>query len=208
MTVGIINYGAGNIASLANILRYIGVNPLIVNVPEDIAKVDRLILPGVGAAPLALKNLRANSLDQALFESVRVKGMPLLGVCLGMQLLAERLYEFGESRGLGWIEGEVVSLDSILSKNTVVPHIGWNKVLSASNNTTFNRMGIMDRSYYFAHSYTLQIKMPSILLATVEYEKPIVAAIAFETVIAVQFHPEKSQTSGEKLLEYFVNWTP
>lgn len=208
MSVGIVNYDAGNIESVRLAVERLGETPAFVSTPEQVLAAERLILPGVGAAGQALDSLRRAHLDEALDEAVRKDGKPLLGICLGMQVLAENLFEFGRHAGLGWLSGNVEDLRQIGDPRLRVPHMGWNGVhIENDSFGFFDDIGGM-REFYFAHSFALRANEPRAVAATVEYGKTLIAAVQFDTVFATQFHPEKSHTNGEKLLRRFLSWSP
>ncbi len=207
--VAIVDYGAGNLDSVRQAVLRIGWESSIARTPDDVMAAERIILPGVGAAGAAIKTLRAAGLDQALTERVRAQAAPMLGICLGMQLIAERLCEFGQHEGLGWIPGEVVSLRGITGSKKRVPHMGWNEieVRDSAEDLFWEVRG--KRQFYFAHSFTLRPGGDeSAVAATVGYGLPLVAAVLSETVFATQFHPEKSQINGDRLIGAFLDWTP
>ena len=158
INVGIVDYGAGNIASVEKAIDYAGGEPKLIQFPDQLKECDKIILPGVGAATKALDQIRKSSLDEALEEAVISKGKSFLGICLGMQILADRLYEFGESSGLGWIGGEVVHISTLLEENVRVPHMGWNTVFFEDNKQSFFESLGKKNEYYFAHSYTFCVK--------------------------------------------------
>lgn len=206
--LAIVDYGAGNLASVQNTMVNLGVQIKFVRTPEEILRASRLVVPGVGAAGAALSRIRERGLDEALTEAVRRRGRPFLGICLGMQLIADRLYEKGEHTGLGWIRGEVVALQDLGVKGTV-PHMGWNEVeLRPAAARFFDSLPERKRQYYFCHSYGLRAGVDGVVAAYTESGAPIVAAVLDETVFAVQFHPEKSQLAGEKLIAAFLEWNP
>ncbi|MCH2132775.1 MAG: imidazole glycerol phosphate synthase subunit HisH [Phycisphaerales bacterium] len=206
--VGIVDYGAGNIASVENILSYIGAETIRVATPEQIQSCERLILPGVGAAGQAVDRLRSSGLDQALHEAVLDRGVPFLGICLGMQLLADKLHEFGEHDGLGWIPGSVVHLSEAVGERCQVPHTGWSSVCGVSNSPVI-KAGLSQRSeFYFSHSFVFRPAREADVAATFDYHGSLVAAVGRENIIATQFHPEKSQIAGQRLLEEFLDWSP
>jgi len=208
LSVGILDYGVGNIASVMKAVDYAGGEPLIIAHAEEVADCDKLILPGVGAAGHAITRLRERNLDVALEEAVRKRGVPLMGICVGMQILAEDLYEFGHHKGLGWIPGKVISLQEHGVTCQPVPHMGWNDV------TFGNRLGDLSsllgrhNIFYFAHSYTLVTEKADYISVSADYEKDIVAGVAFDSVAAFQFHPEKSQVAGDLLFQWFLDWRP
>jgi glutamine amidotransferase len=208
--VGIIDYGASNIRAVCNALDFVGCDSYaIVRSPHDLADVDRLVLPGVGAAGSALARLREKGLDEAICEFARRRGRPLLGICLGMQLLAEQCLENGQHRGLGLVRGSVRHL-STLTATIRVPHIGWATVSASGDLGNRIFVGATPMQFYFAHSYFLDGHEPGVdigrtlLAGNVSFT----SAIASDTVIATQFHPERSQINGVRLLEWFVSWTP
>jgi glutamine amidotransferase len=162
----------------------------------------------VGGAALALERLRERGLDQALDEAVRKSAKPMLGICLGLQMLADELFEDGRSRGLGWVRGNVVDLHQLAPPGLRVPHMGWNQVAVADAADPFFADIQGRRDFYFCHSFALTGHDPSVVAATTDYGAPVVAAIRTGTVYATQFHPEKSQINGQRLIEAFLGWTP
>jgi imidazole glycerol-phosphate synthase subunit HisH len=208
MQVAIVDYGAGNIESVRNALFAAGSEPQIARVPDAVLAADRLVLPGVGAAGPAAERLNANGLREALSEAVRRRGRPMLGICLGMELLAERLLEFGEHRGLGWLPGEVVHLREAGVASSRVPHMGWSVVEPAGASARFFQAPERMRTFYFCHSYTLVTGVAAAIAARTIYDAPLVAAVLDGTVFGTQFHPEKSQVNGQKLIRAFLDWKP
>lgn len=207
--LGVVDYGAGNIASVLKAADYAGCDPVLVSTPEDVLASERLILPGVGASGRAMDNLKAANLDQALKEAVHDKGTPFLGICVGMQLLAEDLYEYGHHKGLGWIPGKVISLNDLdLEDGQSVPHMGWSDVEFKDSAQDLSAKIGRHKHFYFAHTYTLVTEKTEIVHATVNYAQELVAGISYDNVCAVQFHPEKSQLAGDILLQWFLDWEP
>jgi glutamine amidotransferase len=206
MRVSIVDYGAGNLDSVSKAFTFLGAEPEIVRTPEAIAASDRLILPGVGAAGAAMKRLRKGGLDEALTTAVRHRGVPMLGICLGMQLLAERLHEHETVLGLGWLPGDVNRIDGG-SAHLRVPHMGWSGVRSKPAAERFFAETRGKREFYFAHSYTL-VTDAAAVAATVDYGADLTAAVLSGNVFAVQFHPEKSQKNGQAFLQAFMDWNP
>ena len=205
----IVDYGAGNLASVQNAFTALGVNSKLVGDPDELRRAERIVLPGVGAAGSALAMLRERGLDQALTEVVRERGRPMLGICLGMQLIADKLYENGEHRGLGWVRGEVVFLGDLPGVPRTVPHMGWNDTVARESGAVlFANLALRKRQFYYSHSYTLRVADERVVAAHASYGVPVVAAVLDESVFAVQFHPEKSQQSGERLLSAFLDWNP
>ncbi len=209
MKTVIVDYGAGNIQSVRNAVYRCGWNSETATTPEEVAAADRIILPGVGAAGKAMTQLRASGLDQALDEAVRGKGRPMLGICLGMQLMARELNEFGRHEGLGWIDGRVAPIRSVVDDDIRVPRMGWCKVDVREQGKALFTAAERRNVFYFAHSFALMTDDATLVAATVEYGgMDFVAAVRWNSVFATQFHPEKSQIAGERLLMAFFDWTP
>lgn len=213
--IGIVNYGAGNIASVLKAVDYAGADAELVSTPEQILSCERLVLPGVGASGQAIQKLKEKHLDEALYQAVRIEGKPFLGICVGMQLLAKDLYEFGHHEGLGWVNGSVISLKDHGINTLPVPHMGWNDIhfndddIPSSLKSLDKQLG-PHRSFYFAHSYTLRLddEEKEKMSLQVQYQENMVAGLLFDSVAAVQFHPEKSQLSGDILMQWFIDWSP
>ncbi len=193
---------------MRNAVYQAGGDPVISARPEDLLSAERLILPGVGAAGEAMARLGESGLLEALSEAVLKKARPMLGICLGMQLLAEELMEFGPHRGLGWIKGRVAPLSDLAPDGLRTPHMGWNDVTASGEGGDFFPFRSKLVAYYFAHSYTLVTEDESVVAARVDYGAPLVAAVRWQTVFATQFHPEKSQDDGAELISAFLEWTP
>lgn len=203
--LGIVDYGGGNVFSVARAFEAIGETPVLVATPEAISEADRLVLPGVGAAAAVLDAIRARAIDGALHETVIGRGRPLLGICVGMQILARRLHEFRDTDGLGWVDGEVGNIRDLGAPRS--PHMGWNTV-SASRAPAPFRRALDGKSFYFCHSYAVSGVPDDDVAGVTEYGSELTAALAFGPVIATQFHPEKSQINGQRFLEAFVDWAP
>lgn len=200
--VAVVDYGVSNLDSVARALEECGAAPYVTGDPAELKHASLMVLPGVGAFADGMRNLRARGLDQALREQVLEQGVPLLGVCLGMHLLADRGIEGGESQGLGLIPGSVEKLQPD-EPGTRVPHVGWNEVHPARPSPLME--GIEDgRDFYFVHSYHLACDDPADVLATTPYCGGIASAVQRGIVAGVQFHPEKSQKAGFALLRNFV----
>ncbi len=201
--VSIVNYGLGNIRSVENGLRAIGAKVAIVSTPEGIESASRLLLPGVGSFYVGMSNLKKNGLDEAICVAAR-KGTPLLGICLGMQLLASQGGEGGDAQGLGLIPGKVIRLVS--DSGFRIPHMGFNEVYQLAASPLFD--SIDDCSdFYFVHSYHLVVDNPDDGLASANYSEKFVAAVCRDNVFGTQFHPEKSQGQGLQLLKNFCTLT-
>jgi len=201
VTLALIDYGAGNLHSVENALRTAGCSDLIVTADADVvAKADRIVLPGVGAYGACAAALRAvPGMVEALNRRVRDEGAPFLGICVGMQLMAEAGEEMGTHAGLGWVPGRVRRLEPG-TMDAKVPHMGWNDVVP----TTAHPL-IEPGEAYFLHSFAFE---GADVLATTEHAGAVTAAIGRDTMIGVQFHPEKSQRYGLALLERFLEWRP
>jgi glutamine amidotransferase len=201
VTLALIDYGAGNLHSVENALRTAGCSDLIVTADADVvAKADRIVLPGVGAYGACAAALRAvPGMVEALNRRVRDEGAPFLGICVGMQLMAEAGEEMGTHAGLSWVAGRVRRLEPG-SSDAKVPHMGWNDVMPARAHPL-----IEPGEAYFLHSFAFE---GADVLATTEHAGAVTAAIGRDTMIGVQFHPEKSQRYGLALLERFLEWRP
>lgn len=198
----IADYGTGNINSVRSAVTDLGYRKVsLSSEPREISKADAIILPGVGAFAECVKNLRSRRLDETLGEKVLAQGTPILGICVGMQLLAEVSEEGGRHTGLGWIPGTVRRFD--LPKRYTVPHVGWNEIRPVRREGLFATLG-ESPSFYFDHSYHFQCG-PEDTLAYCEYGLPVVAAVQRGPIFGVQFHPEKSQNNGLKLFRAFFN---
>lgn len=202
MTV-IIDYGVGNLFSLNSSLSYIGVESELSSDPKVISKADRIILPGVGAFADASEKLAVNGLDK-LVRQMAEDGIALLGICLGMQLLFDRSYEYGITEGLGLLSGEVKNIRPIIPEGYKVPHIGWNALSFTENGRTSPLFKyISEGEYvYFVHSFAA-CGCGDSLLATAGYGAPLTAAVGSANVFGCQFHPEKSADVGLRILKAF-----
>ena len=198
--IAIIDYGVGNLFSLSSSFKQIGFETVITGDAEIIKKADKLILPGVGAFGDAINKLRETGLDKVVLEQAK-NSKPLLGICLGMQMLFDKSYEYGEYDGLGLIEGSVVPMQNKIPKNLKIPHIGWNALIFKQESPLFKYIKNGD-CVYFVHSYYAETKAAS-LVATTEYGKELTAAVANGNVFGCQFHPEKSGTVGLNILKAF-----
>ena len=199
--IGIIDYGMGNLHSVENALKYVGAECFISDDKTELSRADALILPGVGAFPDAIERL--HSLDFPSFIKSETERKPLLGICLGMQLLFEKSYEFRECEGLGFIEGEVVKLKAGQTDKTYkIPHIGYNGVTAVNGSPLL--AGLDDGAcFYFVHSYMGVCKNREQLAYVTEYGEEVTAVVASGNVFGTQFHPEKSGYNGLKLLSNF-----
>ena len=206
-TVAIIDYGRGNVRSVANAVEYCGADARVTADPAVIDDASHIILPGVGAFGDAMEALQARGLPEVLHRQAFEKGKPFLGVCLGMQLLADRSTEHGEHAGLGWIAGEVVRLvpgpDALK-----IPHMGWNAIAVKKPHALFEGLYPGQLNFYFVHSYYFSAADPGSVVAVCEYAASFPVVVGKDNIIAAQFHPEKSQDSGIEVLENFIAWSP
>jgi glutamine amidotransferase len=199
--ISIVDYGVGNVASLRNMYDYLGVGARIVSRPEELASAEKLILPGVGAFDRAMSTLN----ERGLFEPLRAaagRGTPLLGVCLGMQLLA-RASEEGGIAGLGLIQASVERLSPDPAAGLKVPNIGWSELDAAPGAPLFRDAGDRER-FYFVHSYHVVCDDPADIAATIDYGGAVTVAVSRGNIHGVQFHPEKSHRFGMRLLAAFA----
>jgi glutamine amidotransferase len=200
--VGIIEYGAGNLDSVARAVEYCGGTPLVTQSPKDLRSANRLILPGVGSFAAGMQNLRGRGYEEELHEQVIVKKIPFLGICLGMQFLASLGMEPVATSGLGWIDGRVIRLKSALPGEKV-PHMGWNSVAQVKASPLFS--GIQpDKDFYFVHSYHFEVANVADVITTTSYCGGFVSSVSRDNIFGVQFHPEKSQRVGFQLLKNFL----
>ena len=204
--VAIVDYGMCNLDSVRRAFEEVGARAFVTDDPVGLERADRIVLPGVGAFPDAMRNLTARGLDGALTKQVLEGGAPFLGVCLGMQLLAAIGHEVATTEGLGWIDAEVRRLTPSPAEQPArerVPHIGWNEVDVPGDSRLF--AGIPPRAdFYFVHSFHVVCRDATDVLATTPYCGGFVSAIARGNVFATQFHPEKSQQHGLRLLRNFA----
>jgi glutamine amidotransferase len=205
--IGIVDYGMGNVGSVQNMLWRLGHESMTVTTPSGIDRASRLILPGVGAFDSAMTVLRERGLADALDRRVQRDRVPLLGICLGMQLLAEGSEE-GVLPGLGWIPGRAQRFRfEPPSPPLPVPHVGWAGTVATRDHLVTRPLPSPPR-FYFVHSYHVVCREPGDVLLTADYGAPFCAALARENIVATQFHPEKSHRCGLALLAAFVEWTP
>jgi glutamine amidotransferase len=210
-SVALINYGSGNLRSAekALIRAADGTSEIVVtDDPDIIAAADRVVLPGVGAFAACMAALEARSgVIEAMTEAVHGKGAPFLGICVGMQLLASRGLEFGETPGLDWIAGDVRRLEDGGDPAIKIPHMGWNGLSGVTGPPIFDGLE-GGQTVYFTHSFAFFPKDEADVAAYVEHGQRFPAAVARRNVAGVQFHPEKSQATGLSLLARFLEWQP
>ena len=199
--IAIIDYGVGNLFSLCSSLKSIGAEAIVTPDPDEIRAADRIILPGVGAFADAAEKLRATGLDQVLMEEA-ARGKPVMGICLGMQMLFEESHEYGIHKGLGLIPGRVIPMTGYIPEGLKVPQIGWNPLIFKGDKHPLLKYVSEGDCVYFVHSYFASDCTESVI-ATAEYGRELPAAVAKGNVMGCQFHPEKSGEVGLNILKAF-----
>lgn len=199
--LAIVDYGVGNLFSLRSSFAMIGADAVVTSDAQCLRDADRIILPGVGAFADAKKKLFDSGLEEVVIEEAK-NGKPLMGICLGMQLLFDKSFEFGEYEGLGLISGEVVGMDGRIPKELKIPHMGWNPLIMKQPEHPLFRYVNEGESVYFVHSFYAE-NCEKNLLATAEYGIELTAAVARDNVMGCQFHPEKSGKTGLNILRAF-----
>ena len=198
--IAIIDYGIGNLFSVVSSFKYIGADAIVTSDPEKIKECDRILLPGVGAFEDAAKKLRETGLDKVIIKEAK-EGKPILGICLGMQMLFEKSYEYGEHNGLGLLKGWVIGMQGVIDEKLQIPHIGYNDLIFKKNHPLLKYINEGD-FVYFVHSY-YAVDCDDSLVAYAEYDKDITAIVAKDNVMGCQFHPEKSGEVGLNILRAF-----
>lgn len=198
--VGIIDFGMGNLFSVSNAVQALDAEPILVSGPEALNDFDRLILPGVGAFPKAIARLKQIGMDDALTRQAK-SGQPILGLCLGMQLMCASSMEGGEHPGLGWFDAKVKSFPEI--PGLKVPHTGWNNISKTKSHPLMKDLPD-EPDFYFVHGFRVECENPGDVLAVCDYGGPFAAIIGRGNVFGMQFHPEKSQQAGLVLLRNFI----
>lgn len=200
--VVIIDYNIGNIASIINMTRKIGYIAKLSNNPAEISKADALLLPGVGAFDSGMKNLKSSGLITVIEDKVLNQRTPILGICLGMQLLTKKSEEGVES-GLGWINCETVKIKASTKDRIKIPHMGWNSVHPKNKKSIFKDFEL-DPRFYFVHSFCVDCRNSNNILGTTHYGNTFASSIYRDNIYGVQFHPEKSHRFGMQLLKNFL----
>lgn len=202
--ITIIDYKTGNLGSIQNILRKIGETSIVSSDKAIVEKATKIILPGVGSFDTGMKNLKELDLIDILNKKVLDEKIPVLGICLGMQILSERSQE-GVLAGLSWIKGEVVKFEIKDTTEYKIPHMGWNFVVRKKESPLFHDM-MPEPRFYFVHSYYFKASDNSDVLTTTNYETEFTSAVEKDNIFGVQFHPEKSHKYGMRLLKNFVDF--
>ncbi len=212
MLTAIIDYESGNLHSaekaFQRMAREMDAGTVVVTSDaEVVARADRLVLPGDGAFPACAAELRGHKgIYDAMVEAVEQKGRPFLGICVGMQLMASKGHEYSETDGLDWVAGDVVRIEPS-DTSLKVPHMGWNDLVLESDHPVFEGVNSGDHTY-FVHSYHFRVKDPAQRLAYVDYGQEVTAVIGRDTMLGMQFHPEKSQDVGLRMIGNFLTWAP
>ena len=198
--VCILDYGSGNVKSVFNLISFLGYNVNVSNAIQDIKSSTHIILPGVGAFGSAMKKIKSRiPLRDLSFEVIQNK-KPFLGICVGMQVLVEKGYEYGEHDGLGWLPGKVNKIDTNSYPSL---HIGWNNIITKKDSILFQGLGDIN-DFYFVHSYAINTDQ-TFSIAETDYGNKFCSSIQKENIFGVQFHPEKSQKAGQKLIHNFLS---
>ena len=205
--VVILDYGVGNLGSIRNMFKKVGVDAVVSSEESTVLDADRLVLPGVGAFDAGIQSLRATGLVPALEKIVLGEGRPVLGICLGMQLLT-RGSEEGSEAGLGWIEADTFKFDHGDTQELKVPHMGWNAVTGLRPHPLLDDLDPDDARFYFLHSYFVRCDARQDALASTDYGVTFDSAVARGNVLGVQFHPEKSHRYGMQLFRNFAGFSP
>ncbi|SMO66496.1 imidazole glycerol phosphate synthase subunit HisH [Ruegeria faecimaris] len=212
MLTAIIDYESGNLHSaekaFQRMARELDAGEVVVTSDADVvARADRLVLPGDGAFPACAAELRGHKgIYDAMVEAVEQKARPFLGICVGMQLMASKGHEYTDTDGLGWVAGDVVQI-APSDRSLKVPHMGWNDLVLESEHPVFAGVKSGDHAY-FVHSYHFRVSDPAQRLAYVDYGQDVTAVIGRDTMVGMQFHPEKSQDVGLRMIGNFLTWTP
>ncbi len=204
--VAIVDYKCGNIKSLLNAFQKVGGDPVLVSDPNELLNYDRIVLPGVGAFKTAIDSLRVGGFIDALNQIYLSPDKSILGICLGLQLMCKRSWENGEHEGLGWFDADVLPFKELdTASEFKVPHMGWNSI-ELLRNTDLLADELNNQDFYFVHSYYVRVNDPDIAVANCDYITDFQAIVSFGNAMGIQFHPEKSQFSGLKILDAFVKF--
>ena len=202
MRIAVIDYGLGNLRSVAGAVEKLGYEPIVSNDPEELARADKLILPGVGAFGDGMANLRRLRLIDPLTELVQKKKKPILGICLGAQLMGLDSQEFGSHEGLGWVKANVCRLEPS-GRDFRIPHVGWNGLRLVGRTVLFEEIP-GDALFYYVHSFRIACREHEIVMGECDYGVSFTAVFQAGNIFGTQFHPEKSQLHGLKLLGNFI----
>ena len=198
----IIDYGCGNTKSIENAIKFLDYKAVVSNKVEDIRKSTHLILPGVGSYSNAITKVKLNLNLKVIEQELYEKRKPILGICVGMQIMSKNGFEFKKSKGLNWIDGNVVKMKN---KPNIIPQVGWNNLkIHSKNNKLLENIDTNDY-FYFLHSFNFKVSNKKEILASTVYNEKFTSIISKKNIVGVQFHPEKSQSSGLRLLKNFVD---
>jgi len=201
--IAVVDYGLGNVRSVVGAVQRVGYDPVLTRDPDELACADKLILPGVGAFSDGMARLKDQGLDEVIGELVIGRGKPILGICLGMQLLARESLEFGRHQGLGWIDATVRKLGGD-GMELRLPHVGWNDLFQTSSCLLFK--GVPEGAlFYYVHSYSLECRSRDLVKGECEYGGRFTAVVQKDNIFGIQFHPEKSQLHGLGVLKNFLD---
>lgn len=201
--IAIVNYGLGNISAFSNIYKSLGIPFILAETVEQLTSADKIILPGVGSFDNAMKLLKSSGMYEALNRMVLEESVPVLGICVGMQMLASSSDE-GPEPGLGWIDGVVKKIDgAVVAGGLILPHMGWNEVRSLLGNRLLDGLDL-ESEFYFLHSFYFHCNQAADAIADVEYGRRFTCAVNHKNIFGVQFHPEKSHKNGVRLLKNFA----
>jgi glutamine amidotransferase len=204
--IAIIDYGMGNVRSLSNALEYLGQDVVVTGDSRVIESAEKIVLPGVGAFGDAISAIRERGLIVPLTRQIHELGKPMLGICLGMQLLADYSVEHGHHQGLGWIDAGIERLKP--NAPLKVPHVGWNSLSFPAEDWLFKGLRPNESNFYFVHSFHMVCSNSGDCIATTDFGGDVTAVVRKKNIVAMQFHPEKSQDNGLTLLQNWVNWSP
>lgn len=204
--IAIVDYGMGNVRSLQNAFEYLGADVIITSDVDELEASERLVLPGVGAFGDAMEAILQRGLQDTLTRQAIELKKPVLGICLGMQLFARSSCEHGQHTGLGWLDADIRRLE--VQRPLKVPHVGWNDLHFPPDDWLFKGLRPGHANFHFVHSYHMVCYDAGNLVATVDYGGPVTAVVRAGNLVATQFHPEKSQDNGLKMLENWVAWKP
>lgn len=203
--IAIVDYGMGNIRSLSNAFEYLGEDVIVTDDPLVMDDAERIVLPGVGAFGDAMQAMHRRDVIAPLNRQVLGLRKPLLGVCLGMQLVAKESVEHGHHQGLGWVDARIERLTPAAPLK--VPHVGWNSLNFSAEDWLFEGIRQKEANFYFVHSYHMVCADPQDQIATTDYGGDVTAVVRRDNIVVMQFHPEKSQDNGLRLLQNWVNWS-
>lgn len=204
--IAIVDYGMGNVRSLSNAFEYLGEDVVVTNDPQAIKDADRIVLPGVGAFGDAMQAIHRQGVLSSLNRQVLELRKPLLGICLGMQLVAKESAEHGHHQGLAWVDARIERLTP--SPPLKVPHVGWNSLEFPADDWLFEGIQKKEANFYFVHSFHMVCANPEDRLATTDYGGDVTAVVRHDNIVVTQFHPEKSQDNGLRMLQNWMKWRP